>query len=126
MVDRTFVILASTLMFLGVAAGAFGAHGLAPYFEKYPDLEATYDTAVRYHMIHALALLFIALLARHWPGTLTTWAGYLLLAGVLIFSGSLYLLVFTRTRWLGAITPIGGLAFLAGWVLLLVAALRAA
>ncbi|MDX1662731.1 MAG: DUF423 domain-containing protein [Candidatus Promineifilaceae bacterium] len=123
-IDRTFVMLASALMFLGVAAGAFGAHGLSSYFADYPDLEATYDTAVRYHMIHALALLFVALLAREWAGSLTTWAGYLFVAGIFIFSGSLYLLVLTRIRWLGAITPFGGLAFLAGWVLLFFAALR--
>ena len=123
--DRTFVMLASALMFLGVAAGAFGAHGLSGYFGEHPDLETTYDTAVRYHMIHGLALLFVALLAHQWPGSLVAWAGYLFLAGIVIFSGSLYLLVFTRTRWLGAITPIGGLAFLAGWALLFIAAWRA-
>jgi uncharacterized membrane protein YgdD (TMEM256/DUF423 family) len=122
--EKLFVIFGSVLMFLGVGAGAFGAHGLAGYFARFPELAATYDTAVRYHMIHGLALFAAAWASTRWPGPLTTWAGYLFLLGVLIFSGSLYLLVFTRLRWLGAITPIGGAAFLAGWALLAVAALR--
>jgi len=112
------------MMFLGVAAGAFGAHGLSSYFARYPDLESTFDTAVRYHMIHALALLAAAWAAEKWPGTLTTWTGFLFLSGILIFSGSLYLLVFTRMRWLGAITPLGGAAFLSGWAALFLAAWR--
>lgn len=123
--ERVFVLLGSALMFLGVGAGAFGAHGLAAYFERYPDLEATYDTAVRYHLIHGLALLATAWASSHWPGTLSTWAGYLFVLGILLFSGSLYLLVFTRLRWLGAVTPLGGVAFLAGWTCLFLAAWRA-
>lgn len=111
-------------MFLGVAAGAFGAHGLSRYFSVHSGLAATYETAVRYHLIHALALFIAAWAAQRWPGSLSTWAGYLFLAGILIFSGSLYLLVFTRTRWLGAITPIGGVAFLAGWLCLFITAWR--
>ena len=123
--EKLFVILGSIFMFIGVGAGAFGAHGLSSYFAQYPDLEATFETAVRYHMIHALALFAIAWTAGKWPGTLTTWSGWLMVAGILLFSGSLYLLVFTRIRWLGAITPFGGLAFLAGWLLLALAAWRA-
>lgn len=111
-------------MFLGVAAGAFGTHGLSGYFSQHPDLEGTFDTAVRYHMIHALALLAAAWAVDKWPGTLTHWTGFLFLAGIVIFSGSLYLLVLTRTRWLGAITPLGGVAFLAGWAALFLAAWR--
>ncbi len=111
-------------MLLGVAAGAFGAHSLADYFAEHPDLEATYLTAVRYQLIHGLALLAVAWAASQWPGSLVNWAGFLLVAGVVIFSGSLYLLVMTDTPWLGAITPIGGVAFLAGWVLLIVVAWR--
>lgn len=124
--DRLFVMLGSILMFLGVGAGAFGAHGLAGYFTRYPDLAGTYETAVRYHMIHGLGLFLVAWIATRWPGALPAWAGYLFLAGILLFSGSLYLLVFTRLRWLGAITPLGGVAFLAGWALLFVVALRGA
>jgi len=71
-----------------------------------------------------LGLIVAAWAAERWPGAWSTWAGYLLLLGVLLFSGSLYLLVFTRVRWLGAITPLGGVAFLAGWLCLLIAAWR--
>lgn len=111
-------------MLTGVGIGAFGAHGLASYFEKYPDLAGTFDTAVRYHLLHGLALLAIAWASTQWPGSQTTWSGYLIFAGILIFSGSLYLLVITQKSWLGAITPIGGVAFLAGWLLLALAAWR--
>ena len=116
--ERLFVILGSILMFLGVGAGAFGAHGLSPYFEQYPDLSSTYDTAVQYLMIHGLALFAVAWISSNWPGQLANWAGYLFLLGILLFSGSLFLLVLTRVGWLGAITPLGGAAFLAGWLCL--------
>lgn len=122
--SKMFVIFGAAFMLLGVGAGAFGAHGLSSYFERYPNLAATYETAVRYHIYHALGLFAAAWLADKWPAALTTWAGYLFLAGILIFSGSLYLLVFTRQSWLGAITPIGGVAFIAGWGCLLLAAWR--
>lgn len=122
--DRVFTIVGSALMIIGVGAGAFGAHGLSSYFERFPDLERTYETAVRYHVYHALGILFLAWATTRWPGALTSWAGYLLFAGVLVFSGSLYLLVFTRRSRLGAITPIGGVAFLSGWACLLLAAWR--
>ena len=121
---NTFALLGSALMFLGVGAGAFGAHGLSSYFAQYIDLRGIYETAVRYHLIHALALFISAWLADRWPGALTTWAGWLFVVGILLFSGTLYLLVLTRLRWLGAITPIGGLAFLAGWACLFMAAWR--
>ncbi|MCP4360676.1 MAG: DUF423 domain-containing protein [Chloroflexi bacterium] len=122
--DRIFFMIGSALMFLGVAAGAFGAHGLAPTFSQYPELEGTYDTAVRYHMIHALALLISAWAIEKWGDSLPTWAGYMFVLGIILFSGSLYLLVATRLRWLGAVTPFGGLAFLAGWACLFIAAWR--
>lgn len=123
--ERTFVILGAVLMFLAVGAGAFGAHALSGYFERFPTFEATYDTAVRYHMIHGLALFVVAWAATRWPAaSLLSWSGTLFFAGVLIFSGSLYLMVFTRMGWLGAITPVGGVAFLGGWVTLLLAAFR--
>lgn len=124
--EKLFTMLGALFMFVGVGAGAFGAHGLSSYFNQYPNLAGTYDTAVRYHMIHGLALFVAAWAATRWPGALTTWSGYLFVAGILIFSGSLYLLVFTRQSWLGAITPIGGLAFLSGWLLLALAAWRGA
>ena len=123
--SKLFILLGAAFMLLGVAAGAFGAHGLSSYFDRFPHLAGIYDTAVRYHMYHALGLLAAAWIADKWPMNLTTWAGYLFILGILIFSGSLYLLVFTRQSWLGAITPIGGLAFIAGWGCLLLAAWRA-
>ncbi|HCB48114.1 MAG TPA: DUF423 domain-containing protein [Chloroflexi bacterium] len=122
--DRIFTIIASVVMFVGVAAGAFGAHGLSNHFTRYPELEATFQTAVRYQLTHGLALFAVAWSATRWPGTLTNWSGYLFIAGVVIFSGTLYLLSITGIRWLGAITPIGGIAFLAGWLFLLLAAWR--
>lgn len=123
--SKIFVMLGAALMMLGVGAGAFGAHGLKPYFERFPDLASTYETAVRYHVYHALGLFTAAWLADKYPTSLTTWAGYLMVAGIVIFSGSLYLLVVTRQGWLGAITPIGGVAFVAGWSCLLLVAWRA-
>ena len=111
-------------MMIGVGAGAFGAHGLSSYFEQFPNLAGTYETAVKYHVYHAIGILFMAWATTKWPGALTSWAGYLLFAGVIIFSGSLYLLVLTRQSWLGAITPIGGVAFISGWACLLLAAWR--
>jgi uncharacterized membrane protein YgdD (TMEM256/DUF423 family) len=122
--ERLFVMLAAVLMFIGVGAGAFGAHGLSAHFARFPQLEATYGTAVRYHLIHGLALFGVGLAAARWPGPWLQWSGYLLLAGIIIFSGSLYLLSLTGARWLGAITPLGGVAFLAGWLCLFVAVWR--
>lgn len=103
---------------IGVLLGAFGAHGLRDRLG--PEMLAIWQTAVQYQFYHALALLAVGLLVLHWPGnTLLPWAGWLFGAGVLVFSGSLYTLAFSGHRWLGAITPIGGLALVAGWVLLL-------
>ncbi|MCA9936865.1 MAG: DUF423 domain-containing protein [Ardenticatenaceae bacterium] len=119
--DKLFTILGSAFMFLGVGAGAFGAHGLSNYLTKY-DLMGTWETAVRYHIYHALALFIAAWAVDKWGGPLPTWAGYLFTTGIILFSGSLYLLVATRANWLGAITPLGGFAFLAGWALILLIA----
>ena len=107
---------------LGVLLGAFGAHGLQARLTA--DMLATFETGVRYHFIHALGLLAVAWAASRWPGAWTGWAGWLFVAGIVIFSGSLYLLAVTGIRWLGAITPIGGLCFIGGWVALAVGALR--
>lgn len=111
-------------MFVAVGAGAFGAHALRDHFTEFPRLESTYETAVRYHVIHALAVLFTAWAAGRWPGSFVNSAGYLFLAGIVLFSGSLYILSLTDKGWVGAITPLGGLAFLAGWLMLGVAALK--
>lgn len=113
--ERVFVIIASILGFLAVGLGAFGAHALRGHFDQFPNLKATYETAVAYHFYHTLALLAVAWAVHRWPSGLMTWAGYLLIIGIIIFSGSLYLLVATNVSRLGAITPIGGVALLAGW-----------
>lgn len=119
--DRTFFALGAALAFLAVAAGAFGAHGLRDRLSQ--DMLAIYEIAVRYQMYHALALLAVSLAAARLPGSALNLAGWMFLAGVLIFSGSLYLLALTGIRWLGAITPLGGVAFLVGWGCLLWSAL---
>jgi uncharacterized membrane protein YgdD (TMEM256/DUF423 family) len=116
--DKTFAIIGAVLMLLGVGAGAFGAHALESHFDKLPHLEATYQTAVRYHLIHGLALFAVAWVTTKWPSNLATASGILIIAGIVVFSGSLYLLSLTDIKWLGAITPLGGLAFMTGWVLL--------
>jgi uncharacterized membrane protein YgdD (TMEM256/DUF423 family) len=120
--DRLFIGLGALSAFLGVAAGAFGAHGLRGTLP--PDLLATFETGVRYHIYHALGLLAVGIIAGQWPGALVNAAGWLFVAGTVLFSGSLYLLSLTGARWLGAITPFGGVAFLIGWLLLAWLALR--
>lgn len=120
--ERLFFALASFLGALGVALGAFGAHGLKARVT--PDLVAIWQTGAHYHMLHALALFAVAWATQRFPGGLSVAAGWCFLAGILIFSGSLYTLAFTGMRWLGAITPIGGVLFIVGWVLLGLAALK--
>ena len=102
--------IAAVLCFLAVALGAFGAHGLRSTLEAH-GMTDVWNKAVFYHFIHALALLVLALY-----GSINRGAWWLLVAGILLFSGSLYLLALTNVRWLGAVTPVGGLCFLAGWV----------
>jgi uncharacterized membrane protein YgdD (TMEM256/DUF423 family) len=114
--DRVFFLIGAISAFIGVAAGAFGAHGLKGRLDA--DMLATFEVGVRYQMYHAFALIAAAWAAARWPGALPVAAGWLFLAGTIIFSGSLYLLSLTGHRWLGAITPVGGLAFLAGWLCL--------
>jgi uncharacterized membrane protein YgdD (TMEM256/DUF423 family) len=115
-VERTFALLGALLACLAVGAGAFGAHGLRGRLT--PDLLDVFETAARYQMYHALALLAVAWVGDRWPGGASVVAGWLFVAGIVVFSGSLYLLSLTGTRWLGAITPLGGAAFLAGWLAL--------
>ena len=105
---------------IGVAAGAFGAHALRERVE--PRLLEVFETAARYQMYHALALLIVGLAATQWPGRLLQSAGWLFVAGTLFFSGSLYAMTFTGVRALGAITPIGGVCFITGWICLALAA----
>jgi len=117
-VDRLFACLGAVSGFVAVAAGAFGAHALRARLS--PELLAVFETGARYQMYHALALLAVAWMLGRWPAR----AGWLFLAGTVLFSGSLYLLALTGIRWLGAITPLGGLAFLAGWICLALGATR--
>lgn len=111
--SRTFIVLGAVLAGLGVAAGAFGAHGLADRVT--PERLAVYETGARYQVYHALALLAVGLLARWGNGKALRAAGWLFVAGIALFSGSLYLLVLTDTPMLGAVTPFGGVAFMVAW-----------
>ena len=112
---KTFIIIGAIAMAVGVILGAFGAHGLKNKLT--PDMLAVYQTGVEYHLYHALGLILVGVLINQFPQVsgLHT-GGWLLLAGILIFSGSLYVLAISGVRWLGAITPIGGTAFIAGWL----------
>ncbi|MFW5755389.1 MAG: DUF423 domain-containing protein [Tangfeifania sp.] len=113
---KTILMTASVLLALAVAFGAFGAHGLKSQLST--DMMQTYKTGVEYHFYHALGLLLIGILAISFPSELIKWSAILLAAGILVFSGSLYVLAVTGIKWLGAITPIGGLSFIAGWIIL--------
>jgi uncharacterized membrane protein YgdD (TMEM256/DUF423 family) len=119
--ERTFVLIAALAGFTGVALGAFGAHGLRARLS--PEMLAVFETGVRYHLIHAVAILAAAGLVERLGGRLVAAAGWLFLGGIVLFSGSLYALALTGISILGAITPLGGLAFLAGWACLAIAAL---
>ncbi|HXE57351.1 MAG TPA: DUF423 domain-containing protein [Gemmatimonadales bacterium] len=114
--DRPFLALGSLSAFLAVAAGAFGAHALRARLA--PEQLSVFETAARYQMYHALALLAVGWAAGRWPGPLVTLAGWSFVIGTVLFSGSLYALALTGVRWLGAITPLGGAAFLFGWICL--------
>jgi len=114
-----WVRVGAVVGFLGVALGAFGAHGLKARLDAL-GTSATFQTAVQYHMYHALALLAVGALAGPTRWGAGSVAGWSFLLGVVVFSGSLYTLSLTGVRWLGAITPIGGVLFLAGWVTLAV------
>jgi uncharacterized membrane protein YgdD (TMEM256/DUF423 family) len=114
--DRVFFGIGAISTGLAVALGAFAAHGLRARLS--PEALQTFETGARYHMYHALALLAVAWAVTRWPGTAVTAAGWLFVAGTVLFSGSLYLLALTGVRMLGAITPIGGFAFILGWLAL--------
>jgi len=121
---KLFVVMGALAMALGVILGAFGAHGLKDKLE--PAMLAVWHTGVEYHMYHALGLILLGLLAGQFPAlTGIRTAGWLLLAGMVLFSGSLYLMALTGVRWLGAITPLGGTAFILGWLWLAWSLLRA-
>lgn len=121
---RLFLALGALFAFLAVALGAFGTHGLKERLG--PDLLAIWKTGVEYHASHAFGLLAVGLAALHLPDSaLLRWTGWAMAAGIVIFSGSLYALALTGVRALGAATPLGGLAFLAAWMLFAIAIWRA-
>ncbi|MBV7488349.1 MULTISPECIES: DUF423 domain-containing protein [Pseudomonas] len=119
---RGFLMLAAFFGFTGVGLGAFAAHGLKNRLT--PEYLTIFHTGVTYQLVHTLALLGVALLATQIPGRLLTWAGASFAIGILLFSGSLYVLTLTGISKLGIVTPFGGLAFLAGWLCLGLAAWR--
>jgi uncharacterized membrane protein YgdD (TMEM256/DUF423 family) len=119
--DKTFLLVGALAGFTGVALGAFGAHALRGRLS--PEMLVVFETGVRYQMYHAFAILIVGLVLGRMGGWMISTAAWLFTAGIVLFSGSLYLLAFTGVTVLGAITPIGGLAFLLGWACLAVAAL---
>jgi uncharacterized membrane protein YgdD (TMEM256/DUF423 family) len=116
---KPILMTASILLALAVALGAFGAHGLKSQLST--NMLQTFKTGVDYHFYHGLGLLLIGILAVSYPSELVKWSAILLTAGIVLFSGSLYALAISGIKWLGAITPLGGISFIAGWVLLFLA-----
>lgn len=113
---------ASILLALAVTIGAFGAHGLKSHLSD--AMLQTWKTGVEYHFYHALGLLLIGVLSVSMPTNLLNWSAFFLFTGIVFFSGSLYILAITEIKWIGAITPLGGISFIAGWVLLFVAVFK--
>lgn len=125
--ERVLVVLTGVFGFLGVGLGAFGAHGLRSFLASLEDgaqRAEWWETAARYHLIHALAIGLAAWLASRGEGMGARAAGICFASGIVVFSGSLYVMTLTGTRWLGAITPIGGLFLMAGWACVVWSALR--
>jgi uncharacterized membrane protein YgdD (TMEM256/DUF423 family) len=121
---KLFLVLGGLAALAAVVLGAFGAHALKDRLP--PEMLAVWRTGAEYHFFHALGLIAVGLVAAQWPGSaLLKWSGWLMLAGIALFSGSLYLLAATGARWLGAVTPVGGTAFIAAWALFVAAVLRA-
>jgi uncharacterized membrane protein YgdD (TMEM256/DUF423 family) len=120
---KTFIIVGAINAFLAVALGAFGAHGLKDKVEPYYlDI---WKTGVTYQMFHALGIIAVAmLLGKSAASSLFTWSGWLMLIGIVLFSGSLYVLTLTKISPLGIITPFGGVAFLTAWILMIIGALK--
>lgn len=114
--ERNFFAAGAISALIAVAAGAFGAHGLKSRLSA--EMLNAFEVGVRYQVYHAFALMAVAWALTRWPGTLVVTSGWLFVVGTALFSGSLYLLSLSGVRWLGAITPLGGLAFLAGWLCL--------
>jgi len=119
---KTILLTATVLLALAVAIGAFGAHGLKAHLSE--AMLQTWKTGVEYHFYHALGLLLIGVLSVSMPSNFLNWSAIFLFTGIVLFSGSLYVLALTRIKWIGAITPLGGISFIAGWLLLSVAVLK--
>lgn len=122
MKPSAWIVTGAVFGFLAVALGAFGAHGLKSKVAV--DTLSSFETAARYQIYHALALILVGVLANTVSSPLLEWSGRLFATGVVLFSGSIYLMVFTGVTSLGVVTPFGGLCFLAGWAALAVAAYR--
>ncbi len=114
--DRVFFVIGALSACVGIAAGAFCAHGLKSRLS--PEMFSVFEVGVRYQMYHAFALMAAAWAQTRWPSSLVVTSGWLFIIGTVLFCGSLYLLSLSGVRWLGAVTPLGGLAFLAGWICL--------
>ena len=114
--DRVFFVVGCVSAAVAVTLGAFGAHGLR--HRVVPDMLTTFEIGVRYQMYHGLALLAVGLALARWPTSSIAAAGWLFIAGTVVFSGTLYVLALSGARWLGVITPLGGAAFIAGWLAL--------
>jgi len=114
--DRFFFVSGAIAAFIAVALGAFGAHSLKTKLS--PDMLSIFEVGVRYHMYHALGLLAVSWAISRWPEHNLNAAGWAFIVGIVVFSGSLYILSIFDIRWLGAITPLGGTAFLIGWAIL--------
>jgi uncharacterized membrane protein YgdD (TMEM256/DUF423 family) len=123
MMFKVFVAIGGLNALLAVALGAFGAHGLQGRLS--PEMLDVFETGVRYHFYHALGMILIGIISLHLPeSALLKSSGWLMLAGIVLFSGSLYVLATSGIKWLGAITPIGGIAFITAWLLLVIAVLK--
>ncbi|MCK3682725.1 DUF423 domain-containing protein [Maribellus sp. YY47] len=118
--SRFIIMLSAVLLALAVVLGAFGAHALKTHLSS--EMLQTWETGVKYHFYHALGLLLIGVLAFFMPSIYLKWSAILIFAGIVLFSGSLYVLSLSGIKILGAITPLGGLSFIAGWILLILAA----
>ncbi|MBW2489472.1 MAG: DUF423 domain-containing protein [Deltaproteobacteria bacterium] len=121
--ERLFRVFGTLSALVSVGAGAFGAHGLKGRLD--PEMLSIFEVGARYQMYHAFALIAAAWLQTKWPSKLLTIGGWMFVAGTILFSGSLYMLSMTDEKWLGMITPFGGLAFMAGWACLAWAAWKA-
>lgn len=120
--SKTILLVGTALLILAVIFGAFGAHALKEKLSD--DMMQVYKTGVEYHFYHALGLILVGILAMNNSSTLINWSACLLFAGVILFSGSLYALAITEIKWLGIVTPVGGVSFIIGWALLFLAILK--